>query len=277
MANKVDGRENNIGYRFLVIALMMYLIVSVVNCWTNFSTQIGNDLGWDETTLGLNYTIKTLCMGFGAMLGGYFAKRKPVRFTMRLAAILYGAGYILASLTQSDMPLLLYVSYGIMAAGGCGMTMNAMNNCVAQWFPNDVGFVSGLMMLGSGISALILGSATSYLVDAAGWRLGFQIIGGVSFAVLIVCSFLLRLPRAGEVPERRLEGGRKLPAGGSVELGPLQMIKMPSFWMFFLWTSLMFGITVVQGGTEPEQLSPEEYMTDSEERKLCLCKTVASL
>ena len=236
------------GYRYLIIALLMYLIVGVVNTWTNFATPIAQDLGWNTTVTATNYTIVSLCMGFGAMLGGYLAKRKPMRMVMLLAAVLYGAGYLGSSLTQSNTPFVLYLCYGVCAAGGCGMTMNAMNNCVAQWFPNKVGTVSGIMMLGSGLSSLFLGTATSYLVSGVGWRLAFRIAGVVSFCVLALCSFLMRLPREGEAPARREQPGRQQ-VGGSREYSPLQMLRRPSFYMFFVWTGLMFGVTVAQTGT----------------------------
>ena len=236
------------GYRYLIIALLMYLIVGVVNTWTNFATPIAQDLGWNTTVTATNYTIVSLCMGFGAMLGGHLAKRKPMRMVMLLAAVLYGAGYLGSSLTQSNTPFVLYLCYGVCAAGGCGMTMNAMNNCVAQWFPNKVGTVSGIMMLGSGLSSLFLGTATSYLVNGVGWRLAFRIAGVVSFCVLALCSFLMRLPREGEAPARREQPGRQQ-VGGSREYSPLQMLRRPSFYMFFVWTGLMFGVTVAQTGT----------------------------
>ena len=234
------------GYRYLIIGLLMYLIVGVVNTWTNFATPIAEDLGWTAATTSTNYTIVSLCMGFGAILGGYLAKRKPVRFVMLLAAVMYGAGYVGSSLTQSDTPFVLYLCYGVFTAAGCGMTMNAMNNCVVQWFPNNVGTVSGVMMLGSGLSSLFLGTATSYLVAAVGWRQAFQIAGVASFCALVLCSFLMRLPRVGEVPPKK-GPGRKL-VGGDREYSPLQMLRRPSFYMFFVWTGLMFGVTVAQTG-----------------------------
>lgn len=74
-----------------------------------------------------------------------------------------------------------------------------------KWFPDKPGLASGIMMMGFGLGALILGSIATSLVASKGIFTTFMILGIMIFVVLLIGSFFIKVPE-GSCRTKRGEG-----------------------------------------------------------------------
>ena len=122
---------------------------------------------------------------------------------------------------------MLYVCYGVLGGTGVGFSYNSVISTMNKWFPDKPGLASGIMMMGFGLGALILGSVATSLVASKGVFTTFMILGIIIFVVLVVGSLFIKNP---EAPKG--EGGAA-PALEGMTTG--EMLKTSSFWIFIIW------------------------------------------
>ena len=112
--------------------------------------------------------------------------------------------------------------------------------------------------MGFGLGSFIIGKVYQALTPAGigGWRTSFLVMGAVLFAVLAVGGFFFVRPPKGYRPAGSVEpdadaSKSRVPAAATVDLTPLEMVRKPSFWLFFAWAILLSaaGLAVIAQGT----------------------------
>lgn len=229
-------------YLYAVVGVLVMLLAGFVYAWSILSAPIAADFPqWSNAQLSLTFT---LCMTFfclGGMAAGILSKRIPVHMNVKLSAVLFLVGFFLTSRVHA-LPM-LYVSYGVLCGTASGFSYNAVMSIMPRWFPNQQGLISGVLLMGFGASSMIIGSVfTAVTPDATGaWRTTLLVLGVLMAVILFLCSFFFQAPKEGEVP------APKARATGSegLDLTPAQMIRRPSFWLFFLWAVLLSAVGLV--------------------------------
>jgi OFA family oxalate/formate antiporter-like MFS transporter len=175
----------------------------------------------------------------GFVSGKLSAKLSPAMI-IRIASILLLVGFFGVSRMNPDNPSsslpMLYICYGVLGGSGVGLTYNCIIGTMNKWFPDKPGLASGIMMMGFGLGALILGSIATSLVASKGIFTTFMILGIMIFIVLMAGSFIIKAPQA----PADAKGGNAPAVYGE---GPSVMLKCASFWLFML-----FCITINIGG-----------------------------
>ena len=218
-------------FSYALVGVVLMLFAGFVYAWSVLSAPIAAEFpGWSNAQLSLTFT---LCMAFfclGGMAAGLLAQRIPVRINVRISALLFLVGFFLTSRTQSLSQL--YVGYGVLCGTASGFAYNSIMNVMPQWFPDRPGLISGVLLMGFGASSMVIGAAfTAVTGDAAGaWRTTLMAMGVLMAALLFAGSFAFRLPKPGELPAARAAAAAE---GPQFTLG--QMLRRPSFWLFFLW------------------------------------------
>lgn len=223
-------------YAALGLALLLFL--GIIYAWSIFVPALEEEFGWSrsETALAFSLCISMFCLG--GLVSGLASKRLPFRRIVAACALFLGAGFILAS--RADSLAEMYLGYSGLVGLGVGMGYNAILSNMLRWFPDKTGIVSGLMLMGFGAGALVLGPLCHRLLNSAGWRETFFAFG-IAYAVLyLAASFLINPPPADAVfPQPR--GGKKTrESGGEVSAG--QMLRRKSFYIYFAWAVIMNGI-----------------------------------
>ncbi len=172
----------------------------------------------------------------GMWMGGIFQDKIGPTLACLGGAILFGAGFALASFMPGLWSLM--VAYGLFCGFGIGVSYIAATATAVRWFPDRRGLAAGCVILGFGLGALILAPLKHWLISMMGWRQAFLIMG--SFFLFAGCglALLVRPPR----DEIRLPG---IPdAATAVQLTTREMIRTPSFIRVWLaWSlSLCAGI-----------------------------------
>ena len=235
----------------LFMATFALLLAGIIYAWPFFKDPIAELYGWDSRSsqLQLNYTL-TLCLFcLGSLGASFIAKKVSVRGRMFIGAGLLCAGFVLVSFLTGSSPLMLYLSYGIMAGAGIGFVYNTVIGATTPWFPDKKGTASGIMMLGFGFSSLVLGNLAKKLFGVIDWQNVFRIYGVGIGALLAVIGCVLRMPKDGEVPAAVAAAG-----GSGAEFSTGQMIARPSFWMLFIVITCINAVCSVAIGQSKDMI-----------------------
>ncbi len=76
------------------------------------------------------------------------------------------------------------------------MGYNTIAATTNQWFPDKVGFSSGVLMMGFGVSALIIGNISVGFIQTLGLTTVFCALGVITLIVSVVCAIVLVRPPA---------------------------------------------------------------------------------
>lgn len=236
--------RKNIAVRWLYLALgvIALLFAGVIYAWSILKTPLSEAFDWKDTELALNFTLTMCFFCLGGFVGGLISKRIGPMISLLISAALSGAGFILASVMNGGV-ILLYLFYGVLAGLGIGIAYNVIISTVSAWFPDKKGLCSGVMMMGFGASALVVGKLATALIGGPGWRTAYMALGIALACVLAASAFILRRPKEGTaLPEAKRKAARGGEDFESVDIPTGAMLKRPSFWLAFLCIVCMCAV-----------------------------------
>ncbi len=165
-----------------------------------------------------------------------------VPLTLLLSGLLVGAGFALSGFLTAGTLWLLYVAYAVLAGLGIGIVYNVVVSTVNAWFPDRKGLCSGCLMMGFGLSTLLLGNVIGRLFDSAfGWQKTYWLLGGLIGSVIIIAGLILRRPSADWVLPAPKEKKNK-PATPCKDYTTIEMLKSVTFWCAFVCFIFMTAV-----------------------------------
>jgi len=242
-------QSNSVRWMYLAIGVIAMLFAGILYAWSILKAPFSTVFGWSASDLALNYTLAMCFFCLGGLLGAQVSKRAGHKMAILLSGILAALGFVLTAVLPGNSVVMLYITDGILAGLGIGITYNVVIATVSAWFPDKKGLCSGCLMMGFGASALVLGNAANALFNSfLGWRTTYMILGFSIGGVLVVTALLLKKPGADVVfsqPKAAKSAAAESFAGG--DYTPGQMLRRPSFWMAFLFLTFMsaVGSTVI--------------------------------
>lgn len=230
---------------YLVIGVFTMLFSGILYAWSILKVPFKEVFGWSDSLLALNFTATMCFFCLGAFFGSLLCKRFGVRSSLILSGILVGAGFAVTALLKENTPYLLFLSYAGMAGSGIGICYNVVVSTVCAWYPDKKGFCSGCLMMGFGISTLLLGNIIDLLFRAEG--VGVQntyfIVAGVLSAVIVAAAFLLKRPPEGTVfPQPNLRKAAQKEAFETRDFTTREMLRSFTFWRAFLLMTLITAV-----------------------------------
>ena len=138
------------------------------------------------------------CLG-GLTCGALSARISP-RIFLWISALLFLAGFLLTASMRS-LPM-LYVGFGVVCGLASGFSYNAVLGTVGAWFPDKQGLVSGILLMGFGLSSFLIGKLYQRFTPTAigSWRRSFVVLGIITAVLVAACGFLLRRPGTDFTP-----------------------------------------------------------------------------
>ena len=230
---------------FLVSGVFTMLFSGVLYAWSILKIPF-SDFGWDSEALALNFTLTMCFFCLGAFFGSLISKHIGPKLTLVIAAMLVAAGFISTGfLTADTTPYLLYVTYALLAGTGIGISYNVVVSTVNSWFPDKKGFCSGCLMMGFGISTLLLGNVVSKLfeIESIGWSKTYIILGAIVGFALIVSAIVLQKPTADIVfPAPKAKKAAKKESFEVRDFTTKEMLKNFTFWRAFIFMILITAV-----------------------------------
>lgn len=229
---------------YLATGTIMLLFLGLLYAWSIFAVHFKKIYTvWTASQLSFTFTISMVFFCIGGFISGNLSKKLKVNHIIIIAATLLCAGFLGLSKLNEQMPenslKMLYLFYGAFCGTGVGMGYNAVIGIVNKWFPEKVGFSSGILLMGFGFGGLILGSIVNVLVNYMGLDKTFLLLAVAVFLVLFSGSLILKAPDT-----KNIKVNLNIPYTKSKnDYTSSEMVKTPSFWSFFFW-----GIAVSSAG-----------------------------
>src|SRR5947199_1115283 len=178
---------------FVVLALcflLMALARGASETFTVFLLPISNAFGWDRAQTISVYSIGALCVGLaGPFVGRLFDHSGP-RAVYAIGLLLLGAGFSVAAFAQQLWQLQLCIGLAAGLGSAClGQVTGSL--LVSRWFGPRLPTALAVVASAAGAGVLLLVPLAQVLVDQAGWRGAYHILGGV---MLVGAVPLLLLP-----------------------------------------------------------------------------------
>lgn len=241
------NNKSNINIRWLYLATGVFamLFSGVLYAWSILKIPFKSVFGWSDSVLALNFTITMCFFCLGAFFGSQICKKAGTKITLIIAAALVGAGFVLTGLLNGDNHYLLYLTYAIMAGTGIGISYNVVVATVNSWFPDRKGFCSGCLMMGFGVSTLLLGNTISYMFEkeTIGWSKAYIILGAVVAVVLLIAAIILKGPAEGTIfPSPKAKKTVTEEKFEVKDYTTKQMLKSFTFWRAFLFMMLITAV-----------------------------------
>ena len=219
----------------------------------NFIIPLGDEFGWDRTTISIVFSVARLESGLLGPVEGWAVDRVGPRRLIAVGIPLMGLGYIAMSRIEGLFSFFFVYVFMIALGNSLGMS-TPITAAVANWFNRKRGLAFGIMWSGVGVGGLFV-PALGWLVAAYGWRTAALIVG-VFIALLgfPVASVMRHRPESygyfpdGIVPVgMRTAGtrGRPVLPDLSNDFTAREALRTSSFW--FLTLSIM-ARSLVSGG-----------------------------
>ncbi|MDR1603776.1 MAG: MFS transporter [Gracilibacteraceae bacterium] len=244
---------------YLIFATATLLVLGLIYAWSIFASPIGKTYPHYGPLLPQVFQVSMFAFCVSALFGAQIIKRASARLAIIIAAALLGIGFVLTAFASGLGAWALFLFYGVFAASGCGIAYNAIISLVNPWFPDKIGFCSGVQMMGFGVSSLVFGSIANAMFGVMDWSLVFVIIAVVGVAVMVLLAFVVQPAPANLAATLGLKG-----AVSAAKLSPTKaqgILSTRVFWVYSLWATAVIacGLTVIgtaKQGAEAMGLDP---------------------
>lgn len=244
---------------YAVFGVLILLFAGLVYAWTTFSKPLTHI--WTQGALTWTSTIVMIAFCIGGLVSGRMQKRGiHKRIILILGAILMLAGFALSGFggNATGSILFIYIGFGVLAGFGAGLAYNVILSVVSAWFPDKQGLISGILLMGFGISSFLIGllyAANVDQMDGKGgipWYLCFLGIGIGCFVFIVIGALVEKMPGPDFVAPAPKPGKKKKNSTEPFEeVTTAQMIRKVNFWLMFTWATIttLAGFSVVFLGT----------------------------
>lgn len=228
---------------YLILGVCSMLFAGIIYAWSILKSPFAREMNWDASQLALNFTITMTCFCIGGFVGARLNKAFGIATSLVLAGVLSAGGFALASTIDGSNILLLYVSYGVLAGLGIGISYNVVISTVNAWFPDKKGLCSGCLMMGFGASSLVLGTLASNCMVSMGWRTTFIALGIGLGVILVITGLILKRPDASvELPAAKPKKHTVAENFDALDYPTGKMLQRSSFWMAFIGIGLLAAV-----------------------------------
>lgn len=227
----MSTKNSSVRWLYLVLGTASLLFGGIVYAWSILKAPLTAEFGWSDSSLSLNFTLTMCFFCIGGMAGGALLKKIGFKLSCIISAVLSAAGFILAGGMSGGIAM-LYISYGLLAGLSIGIAYNCIISTVSAWFADKKGLCSGVLMMGFGASALILGSLADALIsnESFGWRMVFYMLGAALGVMFLITAVILRAPKPGEAPAPKPAAG----ASSARDYTTGEMLRSITFWKAFI-------------------------------------------
>jgi len=224
----------------LFIGVLVMLAAGIVYAWSVMASPILKEFdSWTGAQISLAFTIMMIAFCVGNLVSGFLQKKSTPRVFILVAGLLFLIGFFIASRINSLIGL--YLSFSVLCGIGSGLAYNTTMAVIGRWFPDRMGLINGIILMGFGFSAFIVGILYQAYTPPAvgGWRSSFVFIGVAIFVVFVICSFFLVRPGPDYNPASSAVKKVKRVNPVAIEASPGATIKRPQFWMLYVWCILI--------------------------------------
>ena len=227
--------------------ICMSMIANLQYGWTLFVNPIHDARGWSLSAIQVAFTVFVLVETWLVPIEGYLVDRIGPRLVGVAAGILVALSWVINSVADS---LVMLYAGAIVGGIGAGAVYGACVGNALKWFPDRRGLAAGITAMGFGAGSALTVFPIANMIKSQGYETTFFKFGIAQGAVVFLVSWFLRAPDAAFAS--RATPMRGTQAIRTHDYAPLEMLRMPAFWVMFL----MFVLTAAGGLIATAQLTP---------------------
>lgn len=222
--------------RLLYVALgtIVLLFSGMIYAWSILSAPLIEEYSnWSLSQISFAFTICTFMFCIGGFLRGVIAEKISARTTLTTAGLMFAVGLWLAAHIAQDL-LSIYIGFGLLCGFSVGLAYNTIMSIVVDWFPNEKGIVSGILLMGFGFGSFVIGKMFQTILSMGmmDWRGLFIVMGVVTCSLYIVAALVIKRP---EKPQNTAVPVQVAAEGMSAR----QMVRSRAFQIYFVWAILL--------------------------------------
>ncbi len=229
-----------------------------------FLKPMTQELGWSRSEFIFSRTIGQAVMAFAGFFIGAYVDRRGGRRLMFIGGTVLAVS--LAALGSVQTLWQWWLLNGIVLTMGAALIGNlVVNVTLSKWFVEKRGRVVGFSSMGVSFAGVTLPWLTTVLVDAAGWRTAWRVIGlGALVLIYPVAAMMRRAPEDyGLHPDGKTDAqvaagqGKVAAADFATSLTRREAIRTPAFYLIVL----AFGLVTLNIQVMLVQTVP--FLTDA--------------
>ncbi len=224
---------------YLILSAVSLLFLGLIYAFSMFAAPMCQSFGLEKSAVGLTFNIMMITFCIGAVIGSQIEGKIGVRNTLIIAAVMFLAGFAGTGMFANGNIGVVYGCYGVLGGLGVGIGYNSVIATTNVWFPDKVGFSSGVLMMGFGLGSLILGTLSVNLAPTLGLSTVFIGIGVITAIVVVVLAMILKRPPANIVaimaPEKAVGSGYDPGDEDSA-------LKTSTFYVYWIWAIIVIAI-----------------------------------
>ena len=198
------------------------------------------EFGWDFAAIASGVTVFGLTASMLAPYYGGLADRRGVRPVALWSLLAFAIVFASFWFVPGTLPgwWAMWAALGFI---GIGSTPVTWSRAVAMWFSRNRGLALGLMLIGTGLAAIVVPQAVTHAIATWGWRSAFPIAALFPLLIALPVGLLwFHEPRPDQRPQDLADASGSL-TGATVR----QAIGDRRFWQ--LWASILI-IAMAYGG-----------------------------
>ncbi|MBQ0027124.1 MAG: OFA family MFS transporter [Lachnospiraceae bacterium] len=240
---KTSGWRENKWIRGAIPALLLHCSIGTVYCWSLFSQEIGEHIGFSKGATEWAFSFAIFFLGMSAAFLGSFVE-KDIHKASLIASICFaggmaGTGFFIWYGGNHQGSLLsligIYICYGFIMGVGLGTGYLSPVKTLMLWFQDRKGLATGLAVAGFGAAKAIASPIMEKLLASVGVYKMFYILAAVYFVMMFVGHLFLKKP-----------AGWHEPTGADKGPGTFEVIKSKPITNYIgIW--LMFYLNITCG------------------------------
>jgi len=172
-------------------SILMMLLMGTVYAYSVFRYHIELEYQVSTFLSGMPYMTSLFFYALSMMISGRLLKPSRLRRFVFLGTLLIALGWFISGLTTQFIVLIL--SYGILIGTGVGMVYGVPIYMVQKLFPKKSGMMTGIILLGFGMSPLVTAPLASALIQNTDLQTTFYIFSILFIVIQLPLSYLFIL------------------------------------------------------------------------------------
>jgi MFS transporter, OFA family, oxalate/formate antiporter len=173
---------------FLIQSMLLMVLLGSVYAWGVFRVEVENTMNVNASLSGLPYMISLVSYAFMMLLAGKWMAKHRGKIIV-IGSLLFTMGFWLSSFVSNIY--LLTITYGVFIGGGVGLLYGVPMYLVQKRFQHHVGFYSGLILMGFGLSNTLMTPIINTLLATQSLQATFQFLGWLSLGFFLICIWPL--------------------------------------------------------------------------------------
>jgi len=212
----------------------MAMVANLQYGWTLFVSPMDAKHHWGLTGIQVAFSIFIVTETWLVPIEGWCVDKFGPCIVTVVGGILCGISWMMNSVV--DSLAMLYVAAAIGGIGAGAVYGTCVGNAL-KWFPDRRGLAAGLTAAGFGAGSAITIIPIANMIASSGYEQTFMTFGLIQGGSVFLLAFLLRAPKAGQLPSAKPKVGVS-----RRDYSPVEMAKTPVFWvMYFMFTVVAAG------------------------------------